>query len=506
MLRQRLLRVSRRSKGVATGVALALIGAGVPGLAVAAQAATEATASLVATIVDSEAVGLVGRGFPAATAITFASTPVDLGTPETTSDASGRFAAASLLPDGFTGTIAITAIGGSVMASASVTVHSGVAGTPSAVASMSLAQDTPTTMMLTWTAPADEGSSPVTAYKIGWTEYGGQNRIWDSESPHFKLKQSPLTLINLTPDTTYTVRVTPFNTAGDGPTTTRTLATSGSGDPVDPPVAGGLPKKILAAYWQIWEGPQVAEMTANAPQYNLHYAAFAQSASGGKDGTVRFDPQAQRGDSLRADITASRKAGKKWLLSVGGGGDTIRLRSQANADEMVKTLIPIIDDYKFDGIDFDLECGKDCWNAASMKSVAVQLKAHYGQQFLISAAPRAYEDIYRDWAVQMGDALDLFGYQFYDAEEYNDPKFLRDHINYRVEQTVKLGVPASKIMIGAITYSKYDAGHNTVATYADIFTSLEKKYPDLRGAFVWDAYLDKKDGWTFASGMGRVVL
>lgn len=267
-----------------------------------------------------------------------------------------------------------------------------------------------------------------------------------------------------------------------------------------------LPTKILAGYWQMWQGPKVSELTTSAPRYNLHYAAFAQSASGGSDGTVKFKPQFQSGESLRTDMAESRKAGKKWLLSIGGGGETIQLRSETNADEMLRTLIPIIDKYTFDGIDFDLECGPDCWNAASMKSVATRLKEHYGPGFVISAAPRPYEDYYRDWAVLMGDKLDLFGYQFYDAKEFSDPDFLRDNVKYRIKQSVKMGIPASKILIGAITYSKYKDGHNTVAVYADIFKELEAKYPDLRGAYVWDTSLDKKEGWTFATYMGRTVL
>lgn len=491
----------RRTASVAVGGALTAMLTAVAATALPQPVNAAASPSMTATIVDTDAVAVVGRDFPATATVTFSASATQLRMPETTSDSSGRFAAAALLPAGVTGTIRITATSGSASASASVTVQSQPpSGAPSAVASMSLAQDTPTTMIVSWTTPTSPGSGAVQGYKIGWTELGPPNRVWDSEMPHYPLSASPVKLTNLTPNTAYDVRVTPYNAAGFGPTTTKTLTTKSSGD------STGLREKLVAGYWQMYEGPKVSEITANAPQYNLQYAAFARSASNGRDGSVQFSPSFSSGAELRADISASRRAGSTWLLSIGGGGDYITLLSTANANQMVNSLIPIIDDYGFDGVDFDIECEQECWNVATLKSVAVQLKQHYGAGFIISAAPRPYEDWYRDWAVQMGDQLDLFGYQFYDAMEFNDPQFLADNIRYRINQTVQMGIPASKILIGAITYSQYPYGHNTVDVYANIFKEMERQYPDLRGVFIWETSLDKKEGWSFARGMGRAVL
>lgn len=272
------------------------------------------------------------------------------------------------------------------------------------------------------------------------------------------------------------------------------------------PDDGALPAKLVAGYWQMWQGPRVAEITANAPEYNLQYAAFALGTEPGT-GHVSFDPVYSPPDELRLDIAASRAAGSRWLLSIGGGGEgAITLLEATHADQMVASLIPIIDDYGFDGIDFDLESGPDGWSVDAMAAVAQQLDAHYGPQFIISAAPRPYEDEYRDAALAMGDTLDLFGFQFYDAPEFNDPQFLHDNIVYRVNQAIDLGIPASKIMIGCITYSDYGYGHNTVEVYRDIFLELEQDHPDLRGVFIWETSLDALEGWSFAHGMGAALL
>ena len=249
----------------------------------------------------------------------------------------------------------------------------------------------------------------------------------------------------------------------------------------------------------------MSEITANAPQYNLQYAAVAQSAGAGT-GAVSFFPDFSGAARFKADMTASENSGSTWLLTIGGGGDGgIQLLNETEASQMVDSVIPIIDAYGFQGLDFDLESERAGWSTPIMKSVALQLKAHYGSGFIISAAPRPYEDWYRDWAVSMGPALDLFGYQFYDFPEANDTAFLTSYIKMRVDEAVNLGIPASKLLIGCITYPQYSGGHNTAEVYRDIFKAEEQTYPDLRGVYIWETSLDKLDNWHFAQVMGQAV-
>lgn len=287
---------------------------------------------------------------------------------------------------------------------------------------------------------------------------------------------------------------------GDGP-----RGADGHATP-DATPEGSLPAKVVGGYWQMWQGPTVAEITAQAPEYNVQYAAFALGTEAGT-GRVSFDPVFEDADALKTDIAASRAAGSRWLISVGGGGEgTIRLTSSEHAAQMVETLIPIIDDYGFDGLDFDLESGPEGWSVEAAAEVANALVTHYGDNFIVSAAPRPYEDEYRDLAVRLGPTLDLFGLQFYDAPEFNDAAFLRENVTYRVNQAIELGIPASAILIGCITHPDYAYGHNTVDVYRDIFLELEVAHPELRGVFVWETSLDKDDGWRFARGMGAALL
>ena len=144
----------------------------------------------------------------------------------------------------------------------------------------------------------------------------------------------------------------------------------------------------------------------------------------------------------------------------------------------------------------------------AFQSVATQLKAHYGSQFIVSIVPRPYESFYYETAVMMGSACDLVQLQFYDNASTQNTTWLRQWIRDKVNEIVNsYGIPASKIVIGCITYyPEYGAGSNTVATYRDAFLEMEGVYPDLRGVFIWESSLDKLKNWDFASTMGATVL
>jgi hypothetical protein len=299
------------------------------------------------------------------------------------------------------------------------------------------------------------------------------------------------------------------STTSASPSTTSPSPTTTSPSPTPTPGPNPLASRLVGGYWEMWDGPNVSVITASAPQYNLQYAAFALGSD--KNGHVVFNPVYEAPAALKVDIAASKVAGSVWLLSLGGGGDsTIRLTSQTQATTMYNDLVPIIDSYGFQGIDYDLECGSTCFNPAAAAYLAGLLKSHYGAGFVISATPRPYElrsssTIYAQFALQAGDNVDIIGMQDYDFTEANNTAQLTAVIDGDLASVTAMGIPASKILIGCITYSKYQYGHNTVDVYKKIYLDERVKYPALRGVFIWDTQMDQAENWTFAHTMGPAV-
>ena len=56
-------------------------------------------------------------------------------------------------------------------------------------------------------------------------------------------------------------------------------------------------------------------------------------------------------------MCAAKAAGATILMSIGGAAAGIDLSSSAVADRFVATVVPILKQYNFDGIDIDIETG-----------------------------------------------------------------------------------------------------------------------------------------------------
>ncbi len=326
-----------------------------------------------------------------------------------------------------------------------------------------------------------------------------------------------------TPVPTTTATSTPTTAQQTTVTSTTMLASSSMTQPVNPvgtpttatkpaggPVAGRLPAKIVATYEETYEGPAIADVETQAPEYNLHYYSSAKGTNNG--GTVAFQPVHDDPATLKAQIKASQAKGDKWLITLAGAGDGggVVLKTDEHARQMTDSVKAIVAEYGFDGVDLNFEGNSDRiglaqWTPQAAATFAKMIKEELGQDFLVSSAPRPWEDYQREFAVLAGDNIDLLGYQFYDIPELNDPTYLKNHIMERIDQSVAMGIPASKLVIGARIDG--EAGnHGDIATYVEAWKAVEAKYPDIRGVFIWNSRLDSTTGWQFAKQMGTAVL
>jgi chitinase len=125
--------------------------------------------------------------------------------------------------------------------------------------------------------------------------------------------------------------------------------------------------KVLQGYWENWDGssngvhPGFGWTPIENPEiqdhgYNVLMAAFPIILS---DGTALWEDGMDTGVKVAspAAMCEAKAAGATILLSIGGATAAIDLSSSAVADKFISTIVPILKQYNFDGIDIDIEAG-----------------------------------------------------------------------------------------------------------------------------------------------------
>src|SRR5690606_21156752 len=119
--------------------------------------------------------------------------------------------------------------------------------------------------------------------------------------------------------------------------------------------------------WESWDGASngvhpglghipIDDARISAHGYNVVTLAFPVILS---DGTVLWEDGMDVGVDVPtpAEMCAAKANGTRLLLSIGGATAGIDLSSPAVADRFVETVVPILRDNHFDGIDIDIETG-----------------------------------------------------------------------------------------------------------------------------------------------------
>ena len=125
--------------------------------------------------------------------------------------------------------------------------------------------------------------------------------------------------------------------------------------------------KVLQGYWETWDGASngvhpgmgwipITDARITQHGYNVATLAFPVIRS---DGTVLWEDGMDSGVQVPTpeEMCAAKESGLTILMSIGGATAGIDLSSQAVADRFVETIVPILREYNFDGIDIDIETG-----------------------------------------------------------------------------------------------------------------------------------------------------
>ncbi len=379
----------------------------------------------------------------------------------------------------------------------------GATGTGTADASTWTSSTSWTQLSTAFTTGAS--TSSVTIYLHGW--YGQPAYFADDVS-----LDGPGT-----PPTT----TTPNNptTTTTAPTTTTTTTTTTRPNPTD------LPKHVLTGYWHNFDnGSRLLKLADVPTTYDIIAVAFADAVPSTR-GAVDFtlDPRLSSGlggytdAQFKADIRTAQSRGQKVIISVGGELGTIWVGDSASATAFANSVVGLINEYGFDGVDIDLENGINAtYMAQALRSI------HAGGGKIITMAPQTIDmqstqGGYFQLALAVKDILTIVNLQYYNSGTMlgcDQKVYAQGSVDFltalaciqlqnglRADQ-VGLGLPATTRAAGG--------GYQSPANVTRALDCLTKgtncgsfrpstTYPALRGAMTWSINWDATNGYAFAN-------
>ncbi len=263
----------------------------------------------------------------------------------------------------------------------------------------------------------------------------------------------------------------------------------------------GIPAQFIGGYLESWTGVYPSQIDS---RYTLLFHAFA-TVNG--DGSVNMDLWAYNRQQLANEYKAFKAQGKPVILSVGGAsGAQAGLTNSTQVQNFINSINPLINEFEFSGIDWDLEMNVPGGiSVDGLVSASRQLKNTYGNGFAITMAPfEGMEYPYKDIARQLGNDLTFVGFQYYNMEQ----KVNSQNAIARMEEWMNdANLRPDQFSIG-FWYGPDDWQHYTVeeTQMASIYQSVKAKYPQVRGTWTWAiAGCDRPRNYAFAANLTNVV-
>jgi chitinase len=119
-------------------------------------------------------------------------------------------------------------------------------------------------------------------------------------------------------------------------------------------------RPLLIGYWHNWNGKNAPFIPLDLvdSNYDIINVAFA-IPNIDNCGELKFRPYKSSRLGFYTSMQALQSKGKKVLISIGGADSNLDLSTEDCKNEFVISIIEIISDYGFDGLDIDLE-GSEC--------------------------------------------------------------------------------------------------------------------------------------------------
>ncbi|WP_221420230.1 Ig-like domain-containing protein [Fulvivirga sp. M361] len=166
-----------------------------------------------------------------------------------------------------------------------------------------------------------------------------------------------------------------------------------------------LPERVIVGYWHNFDNGSGFIRPENvSPKFDVVHIAFAEPVSGSTS-LIDFtpDPANITDADFRAGIKTLQDRGQEVIISIGGANGLVRLNTIAERDEFITSMISIIEDYGFDGMDIDfegqslsLDFGDDDFRNPTTPVIVNLINAinavtgHFGSDFILTMAPETF--------------------------------------------------------------------------------------------------------------------
>jgi len=357
------------------------------------------------------------------------------------------------------------------------------------------------------------------------------------------------------PDTAaLTEPMQPCPTRGDD-----TFGRAGMPPPSASPVSfNGTHGHQLIGYWNGGGmGANRFRLRDVSPQWDVVIVAFAVPVRSGEAEMVFRVPFQYQPEEFKAEIDELHSKGKKVMISLGGGGQNFQVRTPEAKQKFIDTVIQIVGQYGFDGVDIDFEAPSivtepgdldfrhpTSSGTANLIAALHALHDHFGPNFMISLVPEGTQTPggYPSYGGQFGSYLPLiYGLgdilTFSDTQDYNTPPlqgldgniFQAGSVDYHAAMTELMlrgfpagrdrrhmfpPVPASKIAVGLLTSDTTpqvveDAMSYIITGKAPAGTKYKLLqpggYPAMRGAMFWTIDDDRHDEYKYSNTVGPLL-
>ncbi|MGW8378797.1 chitinase [Streptomyces sp. ODS28] len=291
--------------------------------------------------------------------------------------------------------------------------------------------------------------------------------------------------------------------------------------------ASAVPKHAVTGYWQNFDNGATKQKLADVPKdYDIVAVAFADAT--GKPGEVGFklDPATGYGsaDDFKADIKKLHDQGRSVIVSVGGEKGAVSVGDDASAKTFSASIVKLMDEYGFDGVDIDLENGL---NSTYMTQALKDIHAKKSD-VVVTMAPQTVDmqspqNEYFKTALAVKDFLTVVNMQYYNSGSMNgcDGKtYAQGSVDFLTSLAcvqLKGGLDPSQVGIGTPSSPKAaGSGYVEPKVVTDALDCLakgtgcgsfkpEKKYPGIRGAMAWSTNWDAANGNAWSKTVGPHV-